>query len=107
MRSVSPRGRLSKTAVLTSQLDKVIVLQPVDRCELAADVEVLGGVEEVTDRGVFLVASKDLLGLDRPGVAGSVLNPPTLSFCHTMTRRLAVCGKRSWLTCRACKRPRR
>ena len=66
---------------LTSQLDKVIVLQPVDRFELAADVELLGSVEEVADRGVFLVASEDFLGLDGPVVPRSVF-----CACHSAAR---------------------
>ncbi len=63
------------------------MLQPVDRFELAADVELLGSVEEVADRGVFVVASEDFLGLDGPVVPRSIFCVP----CgHAMTRRLAV-----------------
>lgn len=45
------------------------MLRPVDGLKLAADVELLGGVEEVANRGVFLIATKNLLGFQRPKCA--------------------------------------
>lgn len=51
---------------LTPQLDKVIVLQPVDGLELAADVELLGGVEEVPHSRMLFITPKDFLRFQSP-----------------------------------------
>lgn len=47
--------------------------EPLDGLNLATDVELLGGGEEVLDAGVgVVVAAEDLLGLGDPGIALSV-----------------------------------
>lgn len=52
---------------LTSEVEEVVVLKTVDGLELATNVELLGGVEEVLDTGVsVIIAAEDLLGLVDP-----------------------------------------
>lgn len=52
---------------LTAQIQEIVVLQAANGLQLASDVELLGGVEEVLDAGVgIVVAAKDLLGLLDP-----------------------------------------
>jgi hypothetical protein len=64
---------------LTSQIDKVIVLQPVDGLKPAAHIKLLCGVEQVLDGGVLLVSSKHLLGLDSPSKEKSCQHPSLAS----------------------------
>lgn len=52
--------------LLTSEVDKVIVLELVDSLELAAHIILLGSVVEVLDSRVLLISSEDLLGLKSP-----------------------------------------
>jgi len=49
---------------LTSQCHVVVVHQPVNSLELSTDVEFLHIFPQLLDRWVFLITSKDLLGLD-------------------------------------------
>jgi len=51
---------------LTSEIHKVIVLQPVNGIELASHIKVLCSIEEVMDCWVLLIAAENLLGLERP-----------------------------------------
>lgn len=53
------------TGWLTAETDVVVVTETVDGVELAADVELFGGVVQVADGGVLFVAAEDLLGLLR------------------------------------------
>lgn len=53
---------------LTSQVHKVIVLQPVDGLELSSYVILLRGVEQVLYSGVLLVTAEYFLRLDSPAV---------------------------------------
>lgn len=64
--TIQARGSSQVRTSLTPQIDKVIVLQPVDGLELAAHVKLSCGLEQVLDGGVLLVSSKHLLGLDSP-----------------------------------------
>lgn len=50
--------------MLTSQIKEVVVLQAVDRLELAAHVVLLSRVEQVPDGRVLVISAKDLLGLE-------------------------------------------
>ena len=51
----------------TAQVEEVVVLETAEGLELAADVELLGGLEEVVDTGVQRVlAAKDLARLEGP-----------------------------------------
>ena len=52
--------------LLTSEVDKVVVLELVDSLKLATNIELLGSVVEVLDSRVLLISSKDLLGLKSP-----------------------------------------
>jgi hypothetical protein len=69
--TIQARGSFEVSRSLTSQIDKVIVLQPVDGLELAAHIKLLCRLEEVLDRGVLLVTAKHLLRLDSPEEEGS------------------------------------
>lgn len=49
---------------LTSQIDKIIVLQAVDSFNLASDVELASGSEKVLDSGMCLIiTTENFLGL--------------------------------------------
>jgi ABC-type uncharacterized transport system ATPase subunit len=50
----------------TAKTDIVVVLQPVNRIDLAADVELLHRIVEIADRGMLIVAAENLLGLLSP-----------------------------------------
>ena len=51
----------------TAQVEEVVVLEAAESLELAADVELLGGLEEVAHTGVERVlAAKDLARLEGP-----------------------------------------
>jgi hypothetical protein len=54
---------LAMRIVLTSESDIVVVLESVDGIDLSANVELLCGVIEISDRWVLWVAAKDILGL--------------------------------------------
>ena len=75
-------GTGSESGTLTPQVNEVIVLQLVNSLELAAHVEVVGGVIEVPHSRVLLVTTKDLLGLDSPVAFVSL----RFSFCDTMAQ---------------------
>jgi hypothetical protein len=63
----------------TPEVEEVVVVQPLDGLKLAADVELLGGVEEVLDAGVgVVVAAEDLNGLSDPAPTVSMLSGPSL-----------------------------
>lgn len=51
---------------LTSEIDKVIVLEAVDGINLSTNVELASGLVEVGNGGVLLIAAKDLFGLELP-----------------------------------------
>jgi len=54
-------------AMLTSEVEEVVVLKTVNGLELTTDIKLLGGVEKVLDTGVsVIIAAKDLLGLVDP-----------------------------------------
>jgi hypothetical protein len=53
--------------MLTAEVQEVVVLEALDGLELTANVEGLGGAEQVLDAGVgIIVATKDLDGLVGP-----------------------------------------
>jgi hypothetical protein len=61
------RSIMGVAGYLTAQVEEVVVLQAADGLELATNVEVLGGREEVLDTGVgVIVAAKDQLGFLDP-----------------------------------------
>lgn len=71
---------------LTSQVEEVVVLQAVHGLELAADVELLGRVEQVPDGRVLLISAEHLLGLE-----GSVFPCVSACCCCAIAQRNDVC----------------
>lgn len=55
--------------LLTSEVDKVVVLELVDSLKLAAHIVLLGSLVEELDSRVLLVSSKDLLSLESPALS--------------------------------------
>lgn len=50
----------------TSEADIVVVHQSVDSLDLAANIELFGRIEEVSDGWMLLVAAKNFLSLSLP-----------------------------------------
>lgn len=57
---------LAPSCQLTSQLDKVIMLQLVDSLKLSTDIKLLGGVVKVLNSRMLLITAENLLSLELP-----------------------------------------
>lgn len=69
-----------RAASLTSEVDKVVVLQPADSLQLTTDVVLASGAEQVLDGRVgLIVAAEDLLRLKNPVRSSLSAHVPMIS----------------------------